>query len=128
MNKQYIYKLKIDNNPSYKIADVGVLAIEDEAQNLDGGMTYRRKYNVGYYITESQNKDSVTILLKLDRDLGPCISCKLNLELAYTNQYASKLICEAIFVSSDCEKYLHKAKRVKEVEHHQSKNILDDYD
>ena len=127
MDRQYIYELKIDNNPSYKIMDVGTLEIEDEIQNLDSGMTYRRKYNIGYYIVKSQNKDNTIILLKSYRDLGQCISCKLNLELTYISKYVSKLMCKTIFVSSDCEEHLHKAKKIKDTEY-QSQNILDDYD
>ena len=48
MNKQYIYKLEVDNNPDYKITDIGTLAIEEEDKDFDGGLVYKRKYDIGY--------------------------------------------------------------------------------
>lgn len=127
MSRQYIYKLEIDNNPDHKIIDVGVLAIEDKDQILDGGMVYKGKYNIGYYITESQTTDKAVILLKSYKDLGEIISCRLDLKLTYINQYATKLICETIFIAPDGEEYLHKAVKIKEVEK-PLQHILDDYD
>lgn len=127
MNKQYIYKLEIDNNPSYKIMDVGVLAAEDKYQSLDSGMVYRRKHDIGYYIIESQTRDKIIILLKSYKDIGQTISCRLDLKMTYVNQYATKLICETIFTAPDGEEYLHKAKKIKEVDD-PLQHILDDYD
>lgn len=127
MSRQYIYKLEIDNNPNYKIIDVGVLAIEDKDQILDGGMVYKGKYNIGYYITESQTTDKTVILLKSYEDLGETISCRLDLKPTYVNQYTTKLICEVIFTASDGEEYLHKAVKIKEVEN-PIQYILDDHD
>jgi hypothetical protein len=127
MNKQYIYKLEIDNNPNYKIMDAGILAIEDKDQSLDSGMVYRRKHDIGYYITESQIKDKIVILLKSNKDLGESVSCKLDLKLMYINQYATKLVCETIFIASDEEEYLHKAVKIKEIEN-PLQYVLDDYD
>lgn len=127
MNKQYIYKLKIDNNPNYKIMDAGVIAIEDKDQTLDSDLVYKRKHNVGYYITQSQTRDKVVILLKSYKDLGQTISCRLDLKLTYVNQYATKLICETIFIATDGEEYLHKATKIKEIKD-PLQHILDDYD
>ena len=127
MNKQYIYKLEIDNNPTYKIVDAGILAVEDEDQSFDSGLVYKRKHDIGYYITESQTRDKIVVLLKSHKDLGQIISCRLDLKLTYVNQYAEKLICETIFVSSDVEKYLHKATKMKEV-NDPLQHVLDDYD
>ena len=64
MNRQYIYKLEIDNNPNYKIMDAGILAMEDKDQTFDSGLVYKRKHDIGYYITELQTRDKVVILLK----------------------------------------------------------------
>lgn len=127
MNKQYIYKLEINNNQNYKIIDAGILAIEDECQNLDNGIVYRGKHEIGYYITKSQTRDKVIILLKSHKDLGQIISCKLDLRLTYINQYESRLVCETIFVALDEEEYLHKATKIKEVDD-PLRHILDDYD
>ena len=127
MNKQYVYKLEIDNNPNYKIMDVGTLATEDKDQTLDSGLVYRRKHNIGYYITESQTRDKIVIFLKSYKDLGEIISCRLDLKLTYINQYATKLVCETIFVAPDGEEYLHKATKIKEV-NDPLQHILDDYD
>lgn len=127
MNKQYIYKLEINNNPNYKIVDAGILATEDKYQSLDSGLIYRRKNNIGYYITESQTKDKIVILLKSHKDFGQFISCRLDLKLMYVNQYTSKLMCEIIFVAPEGEGYLHKAIKIKEVEK-PLQHILDDYD
>ena len=127
MNKQYIYKLEIDNNPTYKIVDAGILAVEDEDQSFDSGLVYKRKHDIGYYITESQTRNKVVILLKSYEDLGRTISCRLDLKLTYVNQYAAKLVCETIFTASDGEEYLHKAIKIKEVDD-PLQHILDDYD
>lgn len=126
MNKQYIYKLEIDNNPNYKIMDAGILATEDKHQNLDSGIVYRGKNDIGYYITESQTRDKVVILLKSYKDLGQTISCRLDLKLTYINQYATKLVCETIFTATDGEEYLHRATKIKEVDD-PLQHILDDY-
>lgn len=127
MNKQYIYKLEIDNNQNYKIMDVGILAAEDKDQSFDSGVVYKRKHDIGYYIIESQTRDKVVILLKSHKDLGEIISCRLDLKLTYLNQYATKLVCETIFTAPDGEEYLHKAVKIKEVEN-PLRHILDDYD
>lgn len=127
MNKQYIYKLEIDNNPDYKIMDIGTLAIEEEDKDFDGGLVYKRKYDIGYYITESQTRDKIVILLKSYEDLGEVISCRLDFKLTYINQYATKLTCETIFVTSDGEEYLHNAVKIKEIEK-PLQHMLDDYD
>lgn len=127
MNKQYIYKLEIDNNPNYKIMDVGILAIENKHQSLDSGMVYRKKHDIGYYITESQTRDKIVILLKSHKDLGQSISCRLDLKLTYVNQYATKLICETILTAPYGEEYLHKATKIKEVDD-PLQHVLDDYD
>ena len=126
MNKQYIYKLEIDNNPNYKITDAGILAIEDKDQSVDSGLIYKRKHDIGYYITESQTRDKVIILLKSYKDLGQIISCRLDLKLTYVGQYATKLVCETIFAAQDGEEYLHKATKIKEV-NDPIQHILDDY-
>ena len=127
MNKQYIYKLEIDNNPDYKIMDIGTLAIEEEDKGFDGGLVYKRKYDIGYYITESQTRDKIVILLKSYEDLGEVISCRLDLKLTYINQYATKLVCETILTAPNGEEYLHKAIKIKEVDD-PLQHILDDYD
>lgn len=127
MNKQYIYELKIDNNSNYKIIDIGILAIEDECQDLGSETIYRRKHDIGYYITKSQTREKIIIILKSNKDLGESISCRLDLKPTYINQYATKLVCELIFVASDNNKYSHKAMKIKEVED-PIQYILDDYD
>ena len=127
MNKQYIYKLEIDNNPDYKIMDIGTLAIEEEDKDFDGGLVYKRKYDIGYYITESQTRDKITILLKSYEDLGEVISCRLDFKLMYINQYATKLTCETILVTSDEDRYLHKATKIKKIGD-LFRYILDGYD
>lgn len=127
MDMQYIYKLEIDNNQNYKIMDVGILAIEDKAQEFDSGFIYKRKHNIGYYITESQTRDKIIILLKSYEDLGEIISCRLDLKLTYANQYTEKLVCETIFVAPEGEEYLHKAAKIKEIKN-PIQHILDDYD
>lgn len=126
MNKQYIYRLEINNNPNCKIMDAGVLAVEDKHQNLDSGMSYRKKRDIGYYITESQTRDRIIILLKSYEDLGEIITCRLDLNLTYVNQYTIKLVCETIFVAPDGEEYIHKATKIKEVDN-PLQHILDDY-
>lgn len=127
MNKQYIYKLEIDNNPNYKIMDAGILSTEEKDQSLDSGLVYKRKHDIGYYITESQTKDKIVILLKSYKDLGEIISCRLDLKLTYINQYATKLVCETIFTAPEDEEYLRKATKIKEVDD-PLQHILDDYD
>lgn len=127
MDKQYVYKLEINNNPDYKIMDAGVLATEDKCQSLDSGMVYRRKHNIGYYITKSQTKDKIVILLKSSKDLGQIIGCRLDLKFTYVNQYAVKLVCETILTASDREEYPHKAIKIKEIDD-PLQHVLDDYD
>lgn len=127
MNKQYIYKLEIYNNPNYKIMDTGILAIEEKDQGFDSGLVYTRKHDVGYYITELQTRDKIVILLKSYKYLGEIISCRLDLKLTYVNQYATKLVCETIFTAPDGEEYPHKATKIKEVDD-PLQHILDDYD
>ena len=127
MNKQYIYRLEIDNNPNYKIIDAGVLATENTNQSPDSGLVYKIKNDIGYYITESQTRDKIVILLKSCKDLGETISCRLDLKLTYVNQYTTKLVCETIFIANDGEEYLHKATKIKEV-NDPLKYVFDDYD
>ena len=127
MNKQYIYKLEIENNPNYKIMDAGILAIEEKNKGFDSGLVYKRKHDIGYYITESQTRDKIVIFLKSYEDLGEVISCRLDFKLMYINQYATKLVCETILTAPNGEEYLHKAIKIKEV-NDPLQHVLDDYD
>lgn len=128
MDKQYIYKLEIEECLDYKIIDVGLVFEEDQEEISENNFIYNKKHKVGYYIVKKKVDNLITIHLKLNKTLSNNGYCKLNLTTEYLNQYASKLVCSSITISGeDIDNGLHKITKIMEVDN-PSEYIMNDDD
>lgn len=118
IDKQYIYKLKIDKNDSYKIIDVGTVVRNIETEKYSDNMLYQRKETIGYYIIDSISQKEINIIIKINQDLGDKIGCKLELksssDVYYISQYLSDIVVDSIIIEEIKENNVHVATKIKQ--------------